>query len=214
MNLSQYIKENPTKNLAEVQAVPIPLDKVYNSNEMSIILAFNDLYLYFKNHIGEFQTAFYDRVKTESNFDFRDSSADGQVLQGMLAIMIATEQDVTFNANLVNLQTVLIGSANSVIYPFSNVTQPQLDSAKGIYSSRSINLVKGKDIKLTLNTDLTEKVAATTWLVEQGFENENMGKSVHIKNINSYRIRSGNLSSGAYEIRIPASLVDFTVELI
>lgn len=167
MNLEQYVKENPTKTLAEIKVFSVPLDQVYNSNDMAIILAFNDLYLYFKNNTGEFQTAFYDRVKTQSNYDFRSNTQDGQILQGMLNVMIATEPHVTHKSNLENLKLTLQNGADGVLYPFADVIQSDIDSIltilniqkqECIYSSGMSYIIttpsQGIDVDINTDTDI------------------------------------------------------------
>jgi|GEM_PF-5004085 len=118
----------PTLEAAKLYSVPA--EKTYNSNEMAIILAFNDLYLYFKNHAGGMQSALYDRIKTSSAYDFRNTTEDGVILQGMLNAIIQGELDETHKQNLLNLQVVLVGGSNATRLPYESVTQADYDQAR------------------------------------------------------------------------------------
>jgi hypothetical protein len=98
--------------------------------------------------------------------------------------------------------------------PFELTTQSQFNSAKGLYSSRVIEFVAGKDIVLTLNVKLDERIAATVWCINSGFEAINAGRNIHAKSINKYQIDMVGKKSGRYEVRLPLVDVDFSIELI
>ena len=107
-----------------------------------------------------------------------------------------------------------VNYANAPYKPFKGATQAKFNSAKGLYKSISINYQGGKDIVITLNTDLAEKVAATVWRTESGFDAENAGRNVHIQTAKKYRIDMSGKKSGNYEVRMPLLDADFAVELI
>jgi hypothetical protein len=86
--------------------------------------------------------------------------------------------------------------------------------AKGIYTSKPITHISGKDIAVILNEDLPERVAATLWKVRIGFIPSNGLKNVYVQETGSYIIEMTGKKSGDYEVRIPFADVDFTVELI
>tara|TARA_R110002051_G_C8754739_1_gene500749 strand:+ start:3010 stop:3669 length:660 start_codon:yes stop_codon:yes gene_type:complete len=98
--------------------------------------------------------------------------------------------------------------------PHENATRAQFNSAKGLHKSIPINYQGGKDITVTLNTDLAEKVAATVWRTEAGFNAENAGRNVHIQTANKYRIDMSGKKSGNYEVRVPLLDADFSIEVI
>lgn len=108
----------------------------------------------------------------------------------------------------------VIDYANPTSYPFANVTQAQFNAAKGLFASKNIEYQSGKDIVITLNADLSEKVAATVWRTESGFSAQNAGRNAHIHLANKYRIDMSGKKSGDYEVRVPLLAADFTVELI
>lgn len=98
--------------------------------------------------------------------------------------------------------------------PHKNATLSQFNNAKGLYKPLAINYQSGKDIVITLNTDLTERVAATVWRTETGFNAENAGRNVHVQTANKYRIDMSGKKQGDYEVRLPLLDADFSVELI
>lgn len=100
------------------------------------------------------------------------------------------------------------------IKPHENATLSQFNSAKGLYKSISINYQPSKDIVITLNADLSEKVAATIWRTETGFNAENAGRNTHIQTASKYRIDMSGKKAGDYEVRVPFIDADFTVELV
>ena len=104
--------------------------------------------------------------------------------------------------------------APSKLNRFEFITQSQFNAAKGLYKSLPISFVAGKEIIVTLNADLYEKVAATVWRTEVGFNVENAGRNVHVQNANKYRIDMTGKKSGQYEVRLPLLDADFTVELV
>ncbi len=108
----------------------------------------------------------------------------------------------------------VVNYANPVVFPFSDVTQSQFNMAKGVFKSLSVQYQQGQDICLTLNDDLSERVSATVWKTEQGFEPENAGRSVYLQLANKYRVDMSGKKSGVYEVRMPFDNADFTVELI
>ena len=107
-----------------------------------------------------------------------------------------------------------VAYANPVIYPFANATLAQFNMAKKIYTAKPISFTQGKDVIITVNTALPERVAATVWRVENGFEPENAGRNIHVQDAIKYRIDMRGKESATYEIRIPLLDADFTVESV
>lgn len=108
----------------------------------------------------------------------------------------------------------VIAYANPSHQPFLGATQSQFNSARNLFSAQIITHTTGKNIAITLSADLVEKVAATVWLKESGFADENMGRSVHMQAAQRYRIDMRGKASGEYEIRVPLLDADFTVEVV
>ena len=108
----------------------------------------------------------------------------------------------------------VISYANPVSNPYKDTTQAQFNMAKGLYKSVTLEHQAGKQMVLTLNTNLAERVAATVWRTEIGFNAENAGRNVYLQTAGKYRIDMSGKKSGNYEIRIPLLDADFTVELI
>lgn len=108
----------------------------------------------------------------------------------------------------------IVQAATKITFPFATVTQSQLNSAKGLFVSKTITHTAGKHIVLTLNADLHEKVAATAWVKEAGFADENAGRNVYIQAAQKYRIDMTSKKSGEYEIRVPLLDADFIVESV
>ena len=107
-----------------------------------------------------------------------------------------------------------LAMGTSKSHPFANTTQSQFNGAKGVFTSKTVTHTAGKNIVLTLNADLLEKVAATVWLKEVGFADENMGRSVHMQAAQKYRIDMRGKKSGEYEIRVPLLNANFSVESV
>ena len=98
--------------------------------------------------------------------------------------------------------------------PFEAATQAQFNAAKWLFKSVVFEYSAGENIVLTLNTALSERVAATVWCVDADFEVVNAGRNVHVQNANKYRIDMIGKKSGTYEVRVPLLDADFTVELV
>lgn len=176
----------------------------------------NDLWKRLRDIQSEITHPFYGIADTiiataldaGSYFGMDSSKTDGQANRVALSLMVEYSVLTQQEAN------GFIAKTLTVTRPFENVTQAQFNSAKGLITAKSINFVSGKDIVLTLNSDLIERVAATVWRVETGFEPENAGRNVHIQNANKYRIDMKGKKSGTYEVRVPLLDADFTLELI
>lgn len=98
--------------------------------------------------------------------------------------------------------------------PYKNATLSQFNAAKGLYKYINISYQAGKDIAITLNADLSERIAATVWRADAGFSAENAGRNVYMQPANKYRIDMSGKKSGDYEVRTPLLDADFTVGLV
>ena len=151
-----------------------------------------------------------DGSSDNNDFNFIKGTTKGD------GVIAKTEElrDVTLTQYKPQIQALLdicIAHCNPTIYPFKDATRAQFNSAKGLYKSIDFNYQAGKDIVISLNADLSEKVAATVWRTETGFNTENAGRNVHIQTTNKYRIDMSGKKSGDYEVRIPLLDADFTV---
>ena len=144
------------------------------------------------------------------NFIVGDETGDSQIVA--MNTIIAANIDVS--AALTVIKSIILSEANVDSQPFANATQAQFNSAKGLFTSKSISYISGKAIKVTLNTSFDERVAAHTWRLYSGSQPINAGKNVYMKEADSYIIEMTGKQSGDYEIRVPIVDADFTVELV
>lgn len=214
MNLIQYIQENPNKTLTDVQQAKSTSPIVFNSNEMTMYLTRTELLDFILDATSGLLRGFALRLAGNSRFDFRENTDDGIANIAALSFIISQITDENLKTKFIALRTYLVADANKPAYPFESVTQSQYNIAKNKYISKTIELSAGNDIVLTLNADLAERVAATVWRIEEGFEPENAGRNIHIQNTNKYRIDMRSKKSGNYEVRVPLLDADFIVELV
>ena len=199
------------KTLQEAQSHTQIAEYVFNSNEITMLLLRCELYSYFADNNNDVHRAFFDRVKADSRFDFT-TSENGQANLYLLDVIIASEaSNSALQSKLSALKTLCINQAQEINYPFTNVTQAQFNIAKGLFVSKQFDYIAGNSVVLTLNNNLTERVAATVWLIENGFDDENAGRNVYIKAAQKYRIDMRGKKTGKYEIRIPLLDADFDV---
>ena len=154
-----------------------------------------------------------DSSGDNNDFNFMQGTTKGD------GVIAKTEElrDVTltdYGTQIQALLNICIAHCNPTVYPFADATQAQFNTAKGLFLPKAIAHQAGKDIAITLNTDLSERVSATVWRTEVGFNAENAGRNVYLQTAGKYRIDMSGKKSGNYEIRIPLLDADFTVELI
>jgi hypothetical protein len=156
---------------------------------------------------GVADTIIATSLDANSYFGMDETKADGQSNRAALAALLSN--------NIITQPEAdgFIAKTLSTSKPFANTTLAQFNSAKGLFTSQTISYTAGKDIIITLNADLSERVSATTWRVETGFNPENAGRSVFVDTAHKYRIDMSGKKSGDYEIRIPLLDADFTVSL-
>lgn len=130
------------------------------------------------------------------------------------SIETIVDQMIIDNVLTQDFKDFCVAYANPVTYPFANTTLAQFNASKGLYMAKPIAFTQGKDIAITLNTDLSERVSATVWRTEIGFNAENAGRNVYLQTAGKYRIDMTGKKPGNYEIRIPLLDADFSVELI
>jgi len=101
--------------------------------------------------------------------------------------------------------------------PYENKTQSDWDALDniGVYSSQSIEWQQGQDIVVNLLEPIETGASVTTWLTNEGFAPENMGRSVYVSNALKYTIRmSDKRGSGTIEVRVNDSNAQFELEAI
>lgn len=155
-----------------------------------------------------------DSSSDNNDFNFMQGTTKGD------GVIAKTEElrDVTltdYKSQIQALLNICIAHCNPTVYPFANATQAQFNAAKGRYKAVEIKgFIQGKDIAITLNTDLSERVSATVWRTEIGFQPENAGRNVYLQTAGKYRIDMTGKKAGNYSARLPLLDADFSVELI
>lgn len=117
-------------SLNDAQLYPIPNDTTYNSNEMTVILLFNELFTYFETSTEPEQRAVFLRLSTASIFDFRSNQEDGLILQQLFATMIFNEQDYDIELKLTALRDYLVGASDRETFPYKDATEEEYQIAK------------------------------------------------------------------------------------
>jgi hypothetical protein len=196
------------KTLPDAHAYETNEGRLISADRMRIFIVQSGLYSYFKNNSNDLQMAAYDNLQSAGQFNF--IHGDSKSVVGLFDAMISS--DAEYSEELTALKNICVLSSNSSIKPFETTKLSQFNSSKGVYTKKSIKHVAGKDIVITLNTDLPEEVAATLWRVESGFIDENAGRNVHIEIAQKYRIDMSGIKSGYYEVRIPFSNASFSIE--
>ena len=211
MNLQQYINENPTATLSDVQALTLSVERMITPDMAVSILTETDSVLLLQESAktdpkaAGFLLALNGSV---TEFNVMNSHSVGVKQQLLLTYLVAV------NAITENCKLALISYANYDEQIFKNTTQSQFNSIKGLFKEVEVIHTAGKDLVITLNADLTERVAATVWHKETGFADENIGRNVHIQAAQKYRINMKGIASGTYQVRMPLLDADFTVESV
>ena len=212
MKLSEF------NTLEDAQAYQITTDtkQVGSGQARGYLVNTNDLWKTLKLFQSDITHALFslaDAIITtasdaQSYFGMDITKADGVSNRAGIDILVQAQVMTQVEAD------GFIAMTLSTIYPFATTTQSQLNAAKDIFTAKQIAFTAGKDIVVTLNTALPEKVAVTTWRVEAGFEDENAGRNAYVQTAQKYRINMQGKKSGNYELRIPLVGIDFSVELI
>ncbi len=205
---------NEFDTLAEAQAHTEIESVLLTSNSVIGAMVINDLYLYFRDATDGTRKALIDVIKAGSPMDFSELTEDGITNNYLLDGFISSETDVDIKARLESLKAYLIAQSDKTVYPYINATQAQFNMANGLSAVQDVEHVAGNDIVITLASDLPERVAATVWFVEDGFDDVKMGKNVYLQSAQKYRIKMSGVKSGSYQIRIPLLTAIFTAESI
>lgn len=207
MNLSNF------ETLEKAQAEPQTEHVIFNSNEMSTKLLRCNLFEYFENGTAAIHKLFMMRLATSSRFDFTETD-DGMANNYMLSQLIAAENDAATKSKLEALSRICASESITISYPFANATVSQFNSSKGLYSTKAVEYTAGKELIITVNSTLNERVAATLWRVREGFEPVPECRPTYIQNKNKYEVNMAGKRSGSYEVRVPLLGADFRVECI
>lgn len=94
----------------------------------------------------------------------------------------------------------------------SDIAQARLayNQANKIYTSKIIQY-NGQQLNLTLNTELPTNCAATLWITETGYLQENAGRAVYLAQVGKYKLNLSGVSHGELEVRVPFANADFVI---
>jgi hypothetical protein len=137
-----------------------------------------------------------------ATYDLRNSSPTGQKQQLLLKYM------VSIGAVNAEFEAAVLEEANP-----APVNEPE--PAPVVYTTATVKWCYGQDLVIDLQEELPEPVTATLWLVEEGYQDENLGRPCRLKEKLKYRIRmDGKRCNGDVEVRIPKENCLFNVEVI
>ena len=115
--------------LVEAQAYSeITTPVLISSDVMTMFLVQVGLYAYFTAQTDDMCLALMDRIRTQSQFNFINGDPLGEANKLMMTALIATHLDET--GPLTALQTLLIDTANPVVFPYADSTEEQLVASK------------------------------------------------------------------------------------
>ena len=232
MNLEQYVKENLTATLEEVQSYPAVEGKKLSADLMRSFLNLPrvQLYNYFKSaitsesptdvggdmyNIGDLKMTTFDNMAGVGEFNFIAGHPSDQ--SGLMDVLIFAETNPTLKKQLSILKVVCLKYCNQLVYPFAEVTKLQLNQTKGIYTEKEVvGYAQGNSLKITLIDSLPESCSITSWTKDGLFGYENLGKHCHLKTTeNIYKLQLDNkLVEGKLFVRVPFANFNYTVELM
>ncbi len=165
------------------------------------------LYSYFKYSSLDLQMATYDEmVSGDGLFNMIETHPDNVI--GLFDMMIDGEESITVKAQLGNLRQICIDYSNPQPEPTPEPT-PITPTCK------STQWQRGQDVVIELLEPLTETASVTTWLVKEGFADENMGRAQHVKDALKYTIRlADKRGEGNIEVRVNCENALFNLEVI
>lgn len=208
MTLEEYLKANTSATLEEVQAY----------TELGSKMISPDMLVAMLTNFGDIQTA--TNGTTNESIGLNKALQFGSefnLINGHPA-SVKEMLDKMVLDNLVSKPFVdyAVSYANPTVYPFADVTELRYNQAKGIYTEVSVsNYVRGKNIKITLSSNVPEKCAITSWSHEADFGYENLGKLCHINTTDLvYKLKLDNIAvDGTLCLRLPFNIA-FACELI
>ena len=241
MTLQEYINQNPEATLTQIQAYPEISQRMISSKTFALYLDAVGLYLIVHdisngkldtevlNELGEGTGVFTPHAAKEACLlivnTLVDSSSDNDDFNFMQGtdmgdgVISRTEdlRDTTLPEYATQIQLLLdasIAYCNQEVQPFINITQSQINNVKGIFTEVEFTHTAGREVIIDLKEDLSEKVAATLWHNEVGFKDDSLGKSIFVQDKQKYRIKMVGVPKGVYQVRLPFTNINFTVESI
>ena len=119
------------------------------------------------------------------------------------------------NVNLPIAKAVLINRCTAKEYPYADVTQSRFNDVKNIVQEFLVpDWTNGKNIKLSLASDLPDPCQVTTWDRDRdnGFRDENLGRPITIQKAGDYKIKMrGVVADGTVVVRVPDVTASITV---
>ena len=163
------------------------------------------LYSYFKYSQGDLQMATYDEMTSgDGLFNMIEAHPDNVI--GLFDLMIAQEVDIDLNTKLVNLKANCVAYSNQESEPEPEPITP---------TCKTIEWRQGQDIVVNLLEPIETGASVTTWLTNEGFAPENMGRSVYVSDALKYTIRmSDKRGNGTIEVRVNDNNAQFELEVI
>lgn len=112
------------------------------------------------------------------------------------------------------LKMVCVAHCNVERAPYTDLTEAEFDFAhrKATNTAKTLAVQVGKDITLTLNETLPERVSVTLWAIDEGYADRNLMRPIFIQSAQKYHITASDLrGNSTYEVRVNCGGVDFTL---
>ncbi len=163
------------------------------------------LYSYFKYSSLDLQMATYDEmVSGDGLFNMIEMHPDNVI--ALFDAMIAGETDADTQEKLIALKNICIAYSNPEPEPLPEPITP---------TREQIEWRQGQDVIVNLLEPIEDGASATTWLVKEGFADENMGRSELVKDAVKHTIRlADKRGEGKIEVRVNHNNASFDLEVI
>lgn len=202
---------NEFNSLADAQAYGYTKEKLIHRDMITSLLSATDSVDTLTEKAGyninarKFLFAINNGVE---EYNLMNSHPVGQAQQALLANLVESESVSA------NFQAMAIAQANVEVFPYKDTTQEQYNQSNNIYTAKRIEWSQGQDLVIDLEQDINE-TNATLWLVEDGFQDENLGRPCRLSKSLKYRVRmDGKKGRGTVEVRIPVENTLFNLEVI
>ncbi len=215
--LQQYLKDNPTKTLEEVQQAEITVDKKQvGSGQARGFFVDTDIWKSLKliqSDITHPLFSLADAIIVTASDANSYFGIDPDTAEGMSNRRGAQYLESTKVMTSEQLEEFL-GMSVHTEKPYKDITLLQFNQAKKLFTEKFIDS-QGKDIKITLLEQCPENCVVTTW-TKDDFGYDNFGKVCHINTEDRiYKLKLDKKTSptGIY-IRVPFKPLDFEIEVI